>query len=185
MKSFFLGLLTGVIFTISGYFLLSDRQSKSELLTLKFTEAEVQEKLSRKFPREEKILGLIQIIIEEPKVSFMGSDNRIRLATSAQVLIPFVKKEEIRATFSSSLRYQPEDHTLRISDYEIEEIATDRLPDEYEGPVRAAFTVAARELLDDQIVHTVDDKEFEGKLTRLFLQELKVKKGTLEVVLGL
>lgn len=184
MKNFLFGMMTGVALAVAAFFLFTGDQSKKEI-TLEFTEAEVQEKLARKFPRTEKVLGLIDVIIAEPQVSFMGNDNRIRLATTAQVVIPFVEKEEISATFSSSLRYHQEDHTLRIADYEVEEIATDRLSKKYEAPVRAAFTVAARELFDDQVIHTVEDKDLEEKLTRLFLQELKIKKGKLEVVLGL
>lgn len=187
MKTVFtllMGFLIGAAAVVGGYLVLSSQKSREELLILTFTEAEIQERLARKFPKEEKVLGFIKIVIDEPAVAFLGNDNRIQLATRARIIIPLVGTEEIGAAFSSSIRYQQEDHTLRTADYQVEDLDTDRLPEEYESTVRAVITAAARELLHDEVIHTVKDEDVEGKLTRLFLQELKVKKGELEVVLG-
>lgn len=179
------GLLLGAAGVIGSYFYLSGHQAGDEILTLTFTEGELQEKLGRKFPKEEELLGLITIVIEEPRVDLMGLDNRIRLQAKAAVTIPFVSEEELDLTVSSSVRYHAEDHTLRTSDYEVESLKTDRLPNKYEAPVRSAITMAARELFDDEIVHTIKDKDLKDKIGRLLIQKITVKNGILEVLLGL
>lgn len=179
------GLVLGAAGVIGGYYYFSGHQPGDEIITLTFTEEELQEKLGRKFPKEEKLLGLITIVIEEPRVGLMGQDNRIRLQAKATVTIPFVSEEELELTVSSSVRYHAEDHTLRTSDYEVESLKTDRLPEKYEPQVRAAITVAARELFNEEVVQTIKDKDFEGKLSRLLIQKITVKNGILEVSLGL
>ena len=40
-------------------------------------------------------------------------------------------------------------------------------------------------LLDDQVVYTLKAKDYQGKMAEMLLQEIKVKEGRLEVVLGL
>lgn len=179
------GLLLGAAGVIGAYVYFSSHQAGDEILTLTFTEEDLQEKLGRKFPKEEKLLGLITVVIEEPRVDLMGLDNRIRLQAKAVVTIPFVSVEELDLTVSSSVRYNAEDHTVRISDYEVENLKTDRLPKKYETLVRSAITAAARELFDDEVVHTIKDQDFEDKVGRLLIQKITVKNGVLEVSLGI
>jgi hypothetical protein len=180
-----IGLVLGAAAVVGGYIFLSDRQEGDEIIALTFTEEELQAKIARKFPKEEKVLGIIDIVIDEPKVDLVGLDNRIRFQATATVIVPFVGEEKIGAVFSSSIRYNQKDHTLRTSDYELEELQTDRLPKKYEPTVRTSITAASRELFDDEIVHTIEDKDLEEKLGRLLIQEIRVKNGRLEVSLGL
>lgn len=182
-------LLTGAILVaasvVGGYLLLSGHQPGDEIVSLSFTEEELQAKISVKFPKKEKVLGIIDIIIDEPKVNLVGLDNRIRFQASATVVVPFVGEEKIGAIFSSSVSYNRADHTLRTSDYELEELQTDRISENYEPTVRTSITAASRELFDDEVVHTIEDEDLEDMLGRLLIQQIKVKNGRLEISLGL
>jgi hypothetical protein len=186
MKSslvFLLGLVTGVVLTVGLYFIYLPLKHDAELLTLTFTEAELQKKLARKFPREETKFEVVQITIDEPRVELVGGNNRVRLFATATIGIPFVASERIEGVFSCSVRYNREDYTLRTSDYKVEELKTDRLPQKYAGIVEKTISIAAKELFDDQIVYTLDGEKNRDVLARTFLREIRVKKGILEVSL--
>lgn len=179
------GLLLGAAGVIGGYFYFSNNPAGDDLVTLVFTEEEIQERIGRKFPKEEELLKFVKIIINEPEVTFRGDENRIQLSLNAQVVIPFFRTDEISGVFSSSIRYEKEDHTLRTSDYTVESLKTEALPEKYEGPVRAAFSIAARQFLDDQVVHTLKTEDYQGKMTAMVLQKIEIEEGRLEVILGL
>ena len=180
-----IGILIGAVGVIAGYFYLVSRPAGDDLVTVVFTEEEIQNMIGRKFPREEELLKFVKITINEPDVAFLGDENRIQLTLNAQVVIPFFRTDEISGVFSSSIRYEKEDHTLRTSDYTVESLKTDVLSEKYEGPVRAAFSLAARKFLEDQIVYTLKKEDYKGKMTEMLLQEVKVEEGQLVIILGL
>lgn len=180
-----IGLLLGAAGVIGGYFYFSTRTAGDDFLTLVFTEEEIQEKIGRKFPKEEELLSYTKIVIEEPEVKFLGDSQRIQLSVTANVIIPLIRTDKISGVFTSSLRYEKEDHTLRTSDYTVESLETRAISKKYEGLVRSAFSLAARKFLDDQTVHTLKTDDYKGRAAGMFLQKIRVKEGHLEVVLGL
>ncbi|MFT6861632.1 MAG: hypothetical protein ACJAVK_000184 [Akkermansiaceae bacterium] len=180
-----IGVMIGAAGVVGGYFYFSARTAGHDFVTLVFTEKEIQEKIGRKFPKEKEVFNIIKIVIEEPEVSFMGENNRLQLSLKAKVIVPYLRTDDIRGVFSSSLRYERDDHTLRTSDYRVESLKTEVLPKKYEDRVREAFGFLASTLLDDQIVYTLKAKDYQGKMAEMLLQEIKVKEGRLEVVLGL
>lgn len=179
------GLLAGAAIVIGGYFFLTSSELGDETLTISFTEAEIQKKIGKDFPKKERILNYIPIVIEEPIVKFLGDSNRVQLSVEANIAIPFIRTEEVIGTFTSSVRYEKEDQTLRIDDLTVESLEIQSMPKQYQKAVQAALTLAARKYLDDHIVHTLDPKDYKGKMAEMFIQKIKVKDGRLEVILGL
>ncbi|MGB0143297.1 MAG: hypothetical protein ACPGAP_00855, partial [Akkermansiaceae bacterium] len=92
-----IGAILGAAAVVGSYLLLSGHQPGDEIVSLSFTEEELQAKIALKFPKEEKVLGIIDIIIDEPKVNLVGLDNRIRFQATATVVVPFVGEEKIGA----------------------------------------------------------------------------------------
>lgn len=181
------GLLGGAAIVIGGYFFLTSSELGDETLTVSFTEAEIQEKIGKDFPKKERIPFVIPIpiVIEEPIVKFLGDSNRVQLSVVANIAIPFIRTEEVIGTFTSSIRYEKEDKTLRIDDLIVESLEIQSMPKQYQKIVQTALTIAARKYLDDHIVHTLDPKDYKGKMAEMFIQKIKVKDGRLEVILGL
>ena len=180
-----IGVLLGAALTITGYFLFTTFDLGDETITVTFTEEEIQQKIGRKFPKKEKILDYIPIVIQEPIVKFLGDTKRVQLSVDASIAIPFIASENVTGVFTSSLRYEKDDQTLRISDLTVENISTSSLPSQFEEPVRAALTIAARQYLDDYTVYTLKKKDYKGKMAELLLKKIKVKNGRLEVILGI
>jgi hypothetical protein len=188
VKLFFVllaGLLLGVGGTIGGYFYLSSRKAGDDMVTIVFTEEEIQDKIGRKFPMEEDILKVGKLVIEEPKVKFLGKKNRLEIDISAKSIIPFIRTDEISGVFESSIRYNKEDQTLRISDFQIISLNTEHIPERIEPLVRLGFNAAAKKFIEDQEVYKLEKKDITTHAAELLLKEIKVKKGSLEILLGL
>ena len=179
------GVFLGAGGIIGGYFYFSNREAGDEMLTLVFTEEEIQEKIGRKFPKEEEILKVGKLVIEEPKITLLGKRNRLQIDISAKSIIPFMRTDEISGVFESSVRYEKEDHTLRISDFQIVSLNTEHISERVEPLVRLGFNVAAKKFIEDQVVYTLKTKDWEKHAAQLLVKKIKVKKGTLEVILGL
>ncbi len=179
------GLFAGALIVIVGYFYLSSRELGDETFTVTFTEEEIQEKIGKDFPKEDRILNYIPIVIEEPVVKFLGDSNRVQISAKATIAIPFIRSEEVSGTFTGAIRYERGDGTLRTSDLTVENLTTTSIPKKYESAVRAALTLTARKYLEDHILHTLEKEDYKGKMAEMLLQKIKVKDGRLEVILGL
>ncbi|MGC6464140.1 MAG: DUF1439 domain-containing protein [Akkermansiaceae bacterium] len=181
----FIGILLGVAGTIGGYILLRETELGDEGVTIVFTEAEIQEKLGRKFPKSERLLEIIPVEIGEPYVKFLGESNRVQITMEADVSVPLVDTFKTEAVSTTSVRYEPKDYTLRLSDITMEDFRVSKLPENLQEPLSLALTAVARAYFDDYPVHEVDSKDFEDEMVQMFVKDLKVKKGRLEVRLGL
>lgn len=186
---FAFGVLAGLIFgaavVIGGYFFLESREMGDDAVKVVFTEAEIQDKIGRDFPKTEKILQYIPVIIQEPKVKFLDESNRVQLTVNASVSIPFLRTDHVEGVFSASVRFENDDKTLRISELTVERLTTESLPEQYEEAVRLALTMASRKYLEDYVVHTLDPKDYKGLMAEMFVDKIKVRKERLEVYLGL
>lgn len=180
-----IGLLLGVAGTIGGYILLKNTELGDKGIVVVFTEEDIQGKLGRKFPKSERILEVIPVEIGEPFVKFLGDSNRVQITMEAVVAVPLVQTFQTEAVVTTSVRYEPKDYTLRLSDITVESFDVTSLPKNLKEPLRLALTAAARKYLDDYPVHEVDSDDFEDEMVQLFVKDLKVKKGRLEVRLGL
>jgi len=170
--------------TVAGYSLLRDTEFTREGLTVTFTEAEIQSRLGEKFPKSERLLDFIPVEIGEPRVRFLGGSNRVELTMEAHVAVPLMQTYETKGVFTSSIRYEPEDQTLRLSDIIVGGVEVTNLPKKFELPLRVTMTAAADKYLNDHPVHKLASKDYQGELVKMFLREIKVKKGKLEVTLG-
>jgi len=184
-KGLVIGILIGAVAVIGGYLFLTSSGFGDDLVKVTFTEAEIQKKIGRKFPKTERILEVIPIEIQEPRVKFLGKSNRLQLSADATLILPFVRSEDITLICTGSIDYENEDKSLRISDVTVEQIQTRSLPEQYEDHVRFALTAAARKFLEDYVIHTLEPKDYKGKMAEMFVKKIKVKKGELEVTLGL
>ena len=185
---FWWGLLIGIILGVVGALgpgLLKKTSIGSKGLVVTFTEAEIQERLEGKFPKSEKLLEIFPVEIGVPTVRFLDDSDRVELTMNAGVSVPFVQTYEAKGIFTTTIRYEQKDQTLRLSEVTVEGVEATNLPKKYEDPLRVTMTLAARKYLEDYPVHTLKQKDVKDELVRMFLKDLKVRNGRLEVTLGL
>lgn len=179
-----LGLLV-LIAVIVGCVFMKYGRFGSDGLTLSFSEEDIRGRLSKKFPKTEKLLEVIPVLIEEPKVEFTEGSNRVRLSLAARIDIPFSKKHEASTVFSGSIRYETSDKTLRLTDVEVEGLTGTEIPEKFEDPLKILMTVLANNSLEDVVVHELKPKDLTNKAARWLLKKVEVRDQMLEVTLGL
>lgn len=157
----------------------------SDGLTLFFSEEDFRGRLSKKFPKTEKILEIIPVLIEEPKVEFTEGSNRVRLSLFARIDIPFSNKYEASTVFSGSIRYETSDKTLRLTDVEVEGLTGTEIPKKFEDPLKLLMTVLAKNFLEDVVVYELKPKDLTNKAARWLLKKVEVRDQMLEITLGL
>ena len=157
----------------------------SDGLTLFFSEEDIRGRLSKKFPKTEKILEIIPVLIEEPKVEFTEGSNRVRLSLFARIDIPFSNKYEASTVFSGSIRYETSDKTLRLTDVEVEGLTGTEIPKKFEDPLKLLMTVLAKNFLEDVVVYELKPKDLTNKAARWLLKKVEVRDQMLEITLGL
>ncbi len=173
-----LAVIVGCVFIKYGRF-------GSDGLTLSFSEEDIRWRLSKKFPKTEKLLEVIPVLIEEPKVEFTERSNRVRLSLAARIDIPFSRKYEASTVFSGSIRYETSDKTLRLTDVVVEGLTGTEIPKKFEDPLKILMTVLAKNFLEDVVVHELKPKDLTNKTARWLLKKVEVRDQMLEVTLGL
>ena len=150
-----------------------------------FTEAEIKEKLGKKFPKTEKIYEIIPVVIATPKVEFLEEEDRMQISLAASVEIPFSKKYDVSVIFVSGVRYEPKDKTLRLSKLEVKEIKATDLPENYAKPMATLASALSKKYLKDQKVYELKPKDFKNKAARMLIKKVEVKEKQLQVTFGL
>lgn len=180
-----MGLILGTVGTIAGYFILRDTKLGDDGLTVTFTEAEIQARLGEKFPKSERLLDFIPVEIGEPRVRFLGESERVELTMDVEIAVPLIRTYKTMGVFTTSIRYEAEDQTLRLSDITVEDVEATNLPENFKDPLRMMLTAVARKYLNDHPVHKLEPRDYKGEMVKMFFRKLKVKEGKLEVTLGL
>ena len=170
---------------IVGGVLLKNGRIDEDGVTLTITEEYINGRLEKKFPKTEKILEVIPVLIEKPKVEFVDGSDRVRLSLAANIDIPLAKKYAASTVFSGSVRYEPSDHTLRLTEVVFEEFKATDIPEKFEEPLEILMTVLARTHLDDYEVYKIEPKDLNNKAARWLLKKVEVRNEMLEVTLGL
>ena len=173
-----LAVIIGCVFIKSGRF-------ASDGVTLSFSEEDIRGRLSKKFPKTEKLLEVIPVLIEEPKVEFTEGSNRVRLSLAARLDIPFSKKYGASTVFSGGIRYETSDKTLRLTDVAVEGITGTKIPEKLEDPLKMLMTVLAKNYLEDVVVHEFEPKDLTYKAARWLVRKVEVRDQMLEITLGL
>ena len=174
-----------VLAAIVGCVFIKNGRFGSDGLTLSFSEEDIRGRFSKKFPETEKLLEVIPVLIEKPKVEFTEGSNRARLSLAARFDIPFSKKYEASTVFSGSIRYETSDKTLRLTDIEVEELTGTKIPEKFEDPLIMLMTVLAKNYLEDVVVHELEPKDLTYKAARWLLKKVEVRDQMLEITLGL
>ena len=122
---------------------------------------ELTQKLSRRFPLEKSVAGLLDITLANPRVDLSEADNRITTSFQTIVKLPLTGK-----TLSGSLKvsgwpeYVPETRALFLRDARVDQIRMDSMPDGLSAALAKAASTVAREVLGDKPLHTFQAADF-------------------------
>lgn len=157
--------------------------------TIEVPEARLQQAVARQFPLRSRFLDLLDIEVATPRVSLRPESNR--LGTEVDLSIgERLLKTPYRGTlaFSYGLRYEPGDHTVRLTDLHVERAELR----EAAGPGGAAVQrqldraggAVIEKLLGEPVVYTLSEKDLDAVQRQGYRPgDIRVRPGGLTITL--
>lgn len=153
-------------------------------MTLEFTQAELQEKVSAMMPVEKK-KGLLTIILSEPVVKLHQDSNKIGIKTNMQANILGMLKGTGVTEITGSLSYNKDKGTFHLLDPVITTMHINKVPDKYQPKIKNLAQQALAKTMAKRPIYQLRDDTMKHKLAKATLKSVTVDKGKLLVKFGL
>ncbi|MBL8511430.1 MAG: DUF1439 domain-containing protein, partial [Betaproteobacteria bacterium] len=126
---------------------------------IRFSNAELTERLAKRFPLEKSIGGLLDVTIANPRVETRTPDNQaasLVVILALQVKLPLTNKSLFGTLqVSGRPRYEPATHGLYMDDARVDNVRADNLPDALAAALSKAASNVAREHLAEKPLYTI------------------------------
>jgi hypothetical protein len=154
--------------------------------TVELPQARLQELVARHFPVDKRLLDVIDLTLDSPRVGLQPEANRIsvEVALRANGGGPIQTRLSGSLLVSEGLRFEPSDNTVRLVDVQVERFVIDGLPASWQRQLDRLGKPLARGLLEDQVLYTLRPKDLaalEGRGLRP--GDLRVTASGVEITL--
>ena len=129
--------------------------------TLSVPQAQLQERIDREFPLDNRFLELLDVHVAAPRLTLLPAVNR--LATECDISVgDRIFKVAHRGTIAMSygVRFEASDNTVRLMDVKVERISIDGTPSLQRELDRLGVQIAER-ALNDRTIYTLRPKDIE------------------------
>jgi len=154
--------------------------------TVELSQARLQELVARHFPVDKRLLDVIDLTLDSPRVGLQPEANRIsvEVALRANGGGPIQTRLSGSLLVSEGLRFEPSDNTVRLVDVQVERFVIDGLPASWQRQLDRLGKPLARGLLEDQVLYTLRPKDVAGLEGRgLRPGDLRVTASGVEITL--
>lgn len=122
---------------------------------------ELTQKMSRRFPVEKSVAGLLDITLANPRVDLSEADNRITTSFHIVAKLPLSNKSLTGSLkVSGRPEYVPESRSLFLRHPTVEQIRLDNMTDALSAALSKAASAVARDVLEDKPLHTFRAEDF-------------------------
>lgn len=121
--------------------------------------AEVQTLVERQFPRQQRVMELLDVNLTNPRVLLVPERNR--LATTMDLLASErLSGRALRGSFSidHSLRFEPGDATVRLANVKVEDVKLELAGTPLTGQAARLGAMLAERMLDDFVIYRVSEE---------------------------
>lgn len=156
-------------------------------IVLSFTEAELQQRASALPPYTRTYLNVVQVTVENPRVSLVAGADRVRAGSDVAVAVGIgARTGTIRGVVEASggVRYEREAGAFHLTDVEVERIDLPGLPEAHAPRIRAAVTAALRAYYDRHPIYTLRPTDTRRAVARHVLKDVAVRGDRLLLTLG-
>jgi hypothetical protein len=144
------------------------------------SEAQLLERIASRFPVRERYLGLFDFTLDQPRLRLMPEENRVGTEVAYLVRLPVPGASDIRGRLelSYSLRFEPSDTTLRLTQARVERLDVDGLNAAQAAQVKKLGGLLAEDVLKEAVVHRLKKEDMESLAGRGY------RPGAIRVVPG-
>lgn len=130
--------------------------------TLSFSETDLTLMLARQFPQERRVLEVIDVQLANPQLALQPERNRLSTALDVDAddrLFGGHAHAHLRLDYG--LRYEPSDHSLRLKDVRLQEMAMDAGASTLHGQARRLGALATEHLLENLSIYRMKPDQAE------------------------
>lgn len=151
---------------------------------VRFTRAELQQKLDTVFPVEGR-KSLLRAHFSDPEVLLRTGGERIGLGLAVSVRLPGGSKLKGTLKLDSALRYDPALGQILLTDPQLQDLTFDSMPDHLESVLQSLAGVVVRRHLTQIPIYRLKADDYRKSLARLVLKSVQVRDGEVIAVIGL
>jgi hypothetical protein len=118
--------------------------------TLSISESELALLLARQFPMERKVLEVIDLEIANPQIHLLPDRNRLGTDVDFSALDRlFGTRAQGRVNLDYALRFEPSDHSIRMSQVRVRELTFESGSSSLHGTAQRIGTLVAENILEN------------------------------------
>jgi hypothetical protein len=144
---------------------------------LMLTQAELDERLARRFPRTQRVLEVLELTLSEPRVQLLPAQNRLacEFALALRDRL-FDSGGSGRIAFDTALRWEPSDASLRLTQVTVQRLDLAGAPRALQAQSPRVGRLLAEQLLEDFSLWQMSVEQQQR------LQRAGLDVGTIEVL---
>ena len=150
-------------------------------LVIKVGEAELQRKVSERFPIAREAL-LLRVAIESPRVHLNPRTDRVELDLWVTAAVAGQEVARASARVSGGVRYLEEGTVFVLTDPRVERFDASRVPHRFEEQLRGVLNGVVSEALPAIPLHRLREDQ---RVARALLRRAWIEDGVLHLELGL
>jgi hypothetical protein len=128
---------------------------------IRITADELTQKMSRRFPIEKNVGGLLEVTLVRATVELNAEENRLATSFDLNVKLPLTKKISTGTLkISGRPEYVAESRGLFLRDARVERIRMDNMPDALSAGLAKAATGIAKDVLEEKALYTFKQEDF-------------------------
>ncbi|MDQ6628622.1 MAG: DUF1439 domain-containing protein [Pseudomonadota bacterium] len=125
--------------------------------TIAVPQAQLQALIEQHFPVQKRLLAALELRLDSPRLTLEPEANRIGLEVALSVGNDSVLRSSVAGSLlvSQSLRFEPVDNTIRLTDVRVERFVVDGLPAGWQRQIDRLGKPLAEALLEDQVLYAL------------------------------
>jgi len=155
---------------------------------VRVSQAQLQERLDKRFPRTKTYLYVFRVTLENPRVHLDNGSRRVGVALDFVVGLGLGGEGNRFAgslDFTSGLSYAADTGDFYLTDPLIERLSIEGLPPRQTERLRAALSTAIAEHALTHPVYSLKETDIKQAAARLTLKKVVVDQGDLVLTMGL
>ena len=138
--------------------------------TVTFSESELALLLARQFPMERKVLEVIDLQVTNPQIHLLPESNRLGTDVDFSAVDRlFGSRAQGHVKLDYALRFEPSDHTIRMSQVHVRDLTLDTGSSTLHGGAQRLGTLVAENVLENLTLYKMKPSQAD-EMDRLNLQ---------------
>jgi len=154
---------------------------------IRFTHLELSERLTKRFPIEKNVAGLLDIKLTRPRIDAgveTGRTTRLVFTVDADVKLPLTGKNASGSVIISGVpRYNTATREIFLTDTKLDSLRADNMPNALSAAITRAAADIARDYLDGKAIYSFKEDDLRRYGLTLNPQRIDVRREGIVLIM--